>query len=734
MKRTELFVMLSALVFMLGVLLPTIGSANSSRRPLDQGGIWYDVNEGAIRGSGERLIIPTRYRMLAADVSALDGLLAQAPQENTPAADSAPLIMSLPLPDGQIKGFAVSESPIMAPELAAKYPEIKTYLGQGIDDPTATVRFDRTPAGFHAMILSSEGTIYIDPYARGDLTHYISYFKRDFERDSQERRLPDQVLPNPAGNALLSELDQLNISAVGEQLRTYRLAMAATGEYTQFHGGTVAQALAAINTTVNRVNGIYEREVSVRLQLINNNDQIIYTNSGSDPYNNDDGFVMLAENQETLDSVIGSANYDVGHVVSTGGGGVAYLGVICDSGLKGSGVTGSSQPVGDPFDVDYVAHELGHQFGANHTFNGTTNACRPPNRNGSTAYEPGSASTIMGYAGICGNEDLQANSDDYFHAISFDEMVAHVTSGSGNSCGTTSATNNNPPTVDAGSTYHIPVETPFMLTGSASDPNGDSLTYGWEQFDLGNPSPPHADDGNRPIFRTFNPVAGASRTFPKLSDILNNNSTFGESLPTTNRDLTFRLTVRDNKGGVGHDSVTLKVNNSAGPFAVTAPNTSLTWNGGSQQSVTWDVADTTDAPISCSSVHILLSTDGGSTFSQTLASGTANDGSETISVPNAPTSSARVKVACANNIFFDISNANFTITEGGAANTATPTTANPTATATNTPTAPSSTATATATNTPSAPSSTATATPTGEVCEPLLQNGGFEEIDDNGQA
>ncbi|MGB0388353.1 MAG: reprolysin-like metallopeptidase [Ardenticatenaceae bacterium] len=683
MKRTELLMMLSALLFVLGVLLPTIGSANSSRRPVDQGGIWYDLNESTIRGSGERLIVPLRYRMLAADVSALDALLATAPLENSRLARRANVILPLPLPDGTVGHFRIQESPIMAPELAAKFPEIKTYLGQGIDDPTATVRFDRTPAGFHAMILSSEGTIYLDPYRRGDLTHYISYDKRDFRKEGTT--FSEQVLQaDPEGASLRERRNNLKISSVGEQLRTFRLAVAATGEYTKFHGGSVAQGLAAVTTTVNRITGIYEREVAMRLQLVANNDQIIYTDPANDPYSDEDSF--LNENQTNLDNTIGDANYDVGHIVSTADGGVASP-QACETGGKARGMTGSPQPVGDPFDVDYVAHEMAHQFGANHTFNaGNAGACNDENRWAEAAYEPGSGSTILSYVGICDPQNLQQNSDDYFHAISFDEIISHISSAENSSCGTTTATGNTAPTVEAGPNYTIPAQTPFMLTGSATDPdNGASLTYGWEQFDVGNAwtedALPNTDTGSGPIFRTYKPVTSPSRPFPALANILDGtHSNNGESLPTTNRTLTFRLTVRDNQAagsGVAHDTVTVNVNNSAGPFAVTAPNTSLTWNGGSQQNVTWDVANTTAAPISCSSVNILLSTDGGTTFSHTLASATANDSSETITVPNAPTSSARVKVECANNIFFDISNANFTITAGGATSTPTATPSQP---------------------------------------------------------
>jgi hypothetical protein len=677
-RRIAVQIIVMAILVLLTGSLYTSSAANAASQ-IDQD-MWRDVEEASITPSVARQIIPNKYRTIAADLAALDALLASTPQENT-AVESAEVVLPLPLPDGTFGRFRIQEYAMMEPGLAAKFPEIKTYLGQGVDDPTATVHLDRTPAGFHGMILSSGDTIYIDPYSRGDITHYISYFKRDF--DPGISPLASEIMVDDPAASRLPDLSAVTLSPSGSQLRIYRTAVAATGEYTQFHGGTVSAGMAAIVTSINRVTGIYEREVAVRLILVANNNLVVYTNPATDPYTNNNGGAMLSQNQTNLDNVIGSANYDLGHVFSTGGGGIASLAVTCRAGLKARGVTGSPQPIGDPFDVDYVAHEIGHQFGANHTFNGTTASCSGGNRNASTAYEPGSGSTIMAYAGICGAENLQPNSDDDFHTISYDEILAYTTIGAGNTCPVINATGNSAPVVDAGASFTIPQQTPFTLTGSATDPNGDSLTYSWEQFDLGAASPPNTDNGNRPIFRVFNPVTSPSRTFPKLSNILNNTSTLGESLPTTTRVLTFRLMVRDNRvggGGVDYDTVTLNVTSAAGPFIVTAPNTAVTWSSGSLQTVTWNVASTNLSPVTCPSVNILLSTDGGNAFSTTLASGTPNDGTQTITVPNVSTTTARVKVECANNIFFDISNANFTITSGGP--TATPTA---TLTATNTP-------------------------------------------------
>jgi hypothetical protein len=663
--RMALLTLLLGLLFFAKSTPHPVVAQDSSSSSTDN--IWADVDEALLSFVDGRDIIPERYRTLSLDLAGLDALLASAPLETDLAAQTVTVVIAIPLPDNGFGNFKFVEAPIMAPELAAKFPEIKTYLGRGLDDPSASVRFDRTPAGFHAMILSSKGTIFVDPFSRDDPLHYLSYYKRDYLAGKD---LPFQEygpLQGPTDiSSLVAELGPEGITS-GNQLRTYRAAVAATGEYTQFFGGTVNAGMAAIVTTMNRVVGIYEREVAVRMILVANNDLIVYTNSSTDPYTNSNGSVMLSQNQANLDATIGSTNYDIGHVFSTGGGGVAYLGVPCVSGWKAQGVTGRSQPVGDAFDVDYVAHEMGHQFGANHSFNGNEGSCSGGNRHASTAYEPGSASTIMGYAGICGSQDLQPNSDDYFHGVSLDEIIAYTTLGSGKNCPVVTSTGNSAPVVDAGvGGFTIPKNTPFTLTGSAIDPDGDSLSYTWEEFDLGPAGHPDSPSGSAPIFRSFTPVTVPWRTFPKISDLVNNTHTIGELLPAYTRSLTFRLTARDNHvspsaGGVGNDSITFSVTNLAGPFQVIVPNTAVTWWVGTQSTVTWDVANTNTSPVNCTGVNILLSTDGGYTYPFTLATNTPNDGSATVPVPNTPTTSARVKVACANNIFFDISNTDFVV-------------------------------------------------------------------------
>ena len=640
------------LVLLFGLALTHFSFAQKNQTPATNP--WSFQDEAALAAKQfNRRIIPEKYRTAHLDVSQLKSLLQHAPMWQTEAAEKAFTTLPMPMPDGTFETFRIVEAPVMHPSLTQKYPNIKSYAGTGIGDPTAYLRFDLTPKGFHAMILSgSRSDIFIDPYADGDAEHYLVYFKKDFQKNAGWACLSDDVNPDTGKEPLPP------IAKAGDcKLRTYQLALACTGEYAQFHGGTVAAALAAMNTTMTRVNGVYEKELSITLQMVANNDLIIYTNPNSDPYTNNSGSTMLSENQSNCDSKIGSGNYDAGHVFSTGGGGIAYIKAVCNNSVKAGGVTGLSAPVGDPFDVDYVCHEMGHQFGANHTQN---NDC---NRNSATAMEPGSGSTIMSYAGVCA-PNVQSHSDAYFHAASLQQMAAHI-AGNGNSCASLS-TVNDAPAVETAANFTIPKSTYFVLTGSATDANpNDELTYCWEQMDNETATmPPASTNAMGPLFRSLPPATSPKRYFPNLEAIVNNQSPTWEKLPGVGRTMDFRLTVRDNHPGGGctdETDVTLTVAGNAGPFVVTAPNTATTWAGGASQTVTWDVAGTTAAPVSCANVDILLSLDGGYTYPVTLTSATPNDGSQSVTIPNEPTSQARIMVRGSGNIFFDISNQNFTI-------------------------------------------------------------------------
>ncbi len=333
---------------------------------------WNSVNESQIVTIGTRYIVPQAYYTLKLDVNGMKNFLSEVSKEFSIESATKTDFIYLPVPDGSLQKFSILESPIMESALGKKYPEIKTYVGKGIDDPFATVRLDFTPLGFHAMILSPAGDIFIDPYSLGDVENYISYYRKDYINENKSFEC-DLI----AEENKLQELEYLKqsitLTPTGPQLRTYRLAVACTGEYAAVFGGTVPAALAAIVTSVNRVNGVYEKEVAVRMVLVANNDTLVFTNASTDPYSNNDGGAMLSQNITTVNARIGSLYYDIGHVFSTGGGGVAYLGCVCGF-SKAGGVTGSPSPIGDPFDIDYVAHEMGHQFGGNHSFNGTTGA------------------------------------------------------------------------------------------------------------------------------------------------------------------------------------------------------------------------------------------------------------------------------------------------------------------------------------------------------------------------
>ncbi|MFQ5447311.1 MAG: reprolysin-like metallopeptidase [Saprospiraceae bacterium] len=602
---------------------------------------WTFVNERVVHGKQAGL--PNHYNTLQLDIFTLKKILATVPA--TP--EDSPVVLSLPMPGGSFQQFNIVDAPVMHPYLAKKYPQIKSYAGTGVDDPTAWLRFDLGPHGFHAMILSGRhGDVFIDPAESGDSC--LVYYKRDFQK-MEEWHCGVKATATGGASVLPAA------KSGGCELKTYRLALACTAEYTAFHGGTVTDGLAAIVTALTRVNGIFEKEASITMQLVPNNDLLIFTDPVTDPYSNGSAATMLSQNQQVCDQVIGAGNYDIGHVFAKGGGGLAYIKSVCGS-SKAGGITGSNTPAGDAFYIDYVAHEMGHQFGANHTQN---NSC---NRNASTAVEPGSGSTIMSYAGIC-TPNVQPHSDAYFHAISLAEIASYL---DGNGGCATLADLNSAPVANAGDSYIIPKSTPFVLTGAANDPGSNStLTYCWEQMDNEVAvMPPVAANLEGPCFRSLPPSVAPSRYFPNLDALLANESPEWEVLPGIGRMLHFRLTVRDNDpagGCTASDDVTLTVDGNSGPFFVTAPNAAVSWEGGTVQTVHWEVAGTYAAPVGCKKVDILLSLDGGHSFPVTLASGTPNDGSYSFVLPGYATQSARIMVKATDNIFFDISDQDFTI-------------------------------------------------------------------------
>ncbi|WP_299367458.1 immunoglobulin-like domain-containing protein [Winogradskyella sp.] len=615
--------------------------------------LWQKQISNASTISKQNHLSLKAFQTFSLDVNALRQALNGVAQRNDFSSSSS-TILSFPNSEGKLQRFSIKEASVMHPDLQARFPNIRSYVGQGVDDASTIIRFSLSPYGFSGMILSTNGNdTFIEQTARSS-NQYIAFnrknrinYHNDFECEVSE-----QMNRRVSSNLMMKNADD-------SILKTYRLAVSATGEYTQYHGGTVAQALAAINTTMTRVNGIFEVDFNVNMVLIANTDSVIYTNTATDPYGNTtSGYNSQLQN--TLTSVIGEANYDIGHLFANlqNNGNAGCIGCVCVDGQKGSGWTSLTIPEGDPFDVDYVAHEMGHQFGGNHTFTFS-------NEGTGAQMEPGSGSTIMGYAGITGATDVQQNSDPYFHAVSIQQITNYVKT---TSCQTNTNTGNATPIVNAGPNYTIPRGTPFVLDGSATDADaGDVLTYCWEQFNVGSPSTtnPSVNNTSGAAFRSFNPTTDTKRYFPRLETIKSGATSWQwEAVPNVSRTLNFRLTVRDNVAGGGannSDDVVITVNGTAGPFIVNSPNTNVTWNAGTTQNVNWDVAGTTGNGVNAATVDILLSTDGGDTYPVIIASGVTNDGSHDIIVPDNQGNQNRIMVRGSNHIFFDISNTNFTI-------------------------------------------------------------------------
>ena len=859
-----------------------------------------------------------RLRGATLDLSGMRAHAAGAPVERSSRALASPLTISLPHPDGGYQRFTLIESSIMEPELAARHPEIKTYKGQGIDDPNATMRMDVTPMGLHASVRSPRGGYYVDPYYKDDDSVYASYSRADLinehgplvEGDTGEAQLilsrsfykegdtvevrgagfapgasVDLTLRGEGDGAVLQTLTatadkdgaitvalqpgasgSFEVTAssgatssaaafqvidaaaspdavAGGQLRTYRLALVTDPSYATYFGGP-ANVTAAKVTLINRVTQVYEDETSIRLVLINATDRLnlntaaemtgangpcggsaCYTAAQSTSCSSS----TLTRNRVVTGLLAGAGNFDVGHIgLGVNGGGIASLGVVGLNG-KSQGCTGIPTPVGDFFAVDYVAHELGHQFAGNHTFNGVVSNCASTNRNPGTSVEVGSGSSIMAYAGICGSDNLQNHSDPYWSQRSFDEITAHTSAaestlnevqmgvltgystngqqfrigyngnlsapivrgtnftvagikaaiegiagwpaggtvtastvgdtaftltfggtlagqdvatltltGCSAGCsgyinditagglstrrGSVAATGNMAPNVEVPTQYTIPVRTPFALTGAATDTDGDPVTYMWEQNDRGAATGTGLISNtklNGPLFRQFGTRAvvtsagtleygspgenhttgNPTRVFPDMAQILANNTNaetgacptasatptaaqidcFSEYLPTAAYvgfagvnalppSLNFKLTARDGRGGINSASTKLVLAPAAGPFLVTSPNTAVTLAAGTVQNVTWSVANTNVAPVSTANVKITLSVDGGKTWPYVLAASVPNSGSASVSLPAAGTSAARIKIEAIDNVFFDVSNADFTIKLAGDAN------------------------------------------------------------------
>ncbi|MFM2196537.1 MAG: hypothetical protein RL092_2137, partial [Bacteroidota bacterium] len=618
------------------------------------------VNKSLISGSN----MPVSFDVFELNFNAYRNIVRLAPHESRIEASRSSVIVNFPIGNGAFESFRVVEAPVMHADLAAKYPGISSYYGKGINDPSATIRFDISPYGTNAMIMfGNKSTVYVDQIEGN--------FYRVTSRDKFNTHRQFNCLTESFNNSV-TETERPG-DANQPTLRTYRLALLSGGEFSlHFIQPTdvtdaqkKARVLAAQNSHMTRANAVFERDFSIRLVLVPNNDTIIYLSAAGDPIANASNPTNTAL-QTAMNTRIGAANYDIGHTQSKGSdnGNAGCIGCVCINGQKGLGWTVYSNPsLTDFYVIDYLTHEMGHQMGGNHTFSFNVEGS-------GVNVEPGSGITIMGYAGITGNTDVADHSIDHFHARSIQQITTYMYAGNGNGCTVPVANANNIPTANAGADYLIPRSTPFALTGSGTDNDAsDVLTYVWEQNDnrtVGTAFP-SATATTGPMFRIYSPTTNPTTIYPSLQYILTGANGFQwEVLPSVARNLNFRFTVRDNHGiggGTASDNMIVSINGTSGPFGVSAPNTAgVSWQAGTTQTVTWTVNGSDQAPVNCANVNILLSTDGGFTWPVVLATSTANDGTETITVPNNVTTTARIKVESVGNIFFDINNFNFSIT------------------------------------------------------------------------
>ena len=644
-----------------------------------QGKYWQDFEEANILlpFNAEVDILASEYRTLSLEFSDLCAALSTAPMEFSEEASTNPVRISLPLPDGTMEEMEIVESPVMAPELVAKYPGIKAFLARSINNKLISARIDYSPYGFHASITTPEGHVTISPYATEQTRFYISYYTRNIQIDPSIRpphshgfdyreNEIDLHLQQQEQLSLQTELSFRNMETV--PLREYRLALVCTGEYGDAKGGTVEAVLATYNTAINALNLIFQVEFATRMELIAESEDFIHLDPSTDPFvNSNEGIELLEQNKDYLNSQIAFDAYDVGHIFTmscTDVGGV-NSGNACTAN-KARCVTCHYLPNVTAIVNTVMTHELGHMLSSGHSWNNC-----PPSLDQlsiENAFEPGSGSTIMAYQGLCGAaNDIPAPIGIYYNVGSLEDLIFFTREGGGSECGESIATDNNQPTISMPyeDGFYIPISTPFELDASAEDEDGDPLTYCWEQYDLGPSTNLGNPTLNSPLFRSYPPVVQSLRVFPRLDKIVANTSDNTEVLPTYSRDMTFRLTVRDNNpmyGGAVWDQVAFEADETAGPFVVTYPSaTGVVMNVGDYNEITWDVANTTNVRVNCHNVNIKLSIDGGFTYPYTLVENTPNDGAAFVTIPDAVTTDARIRVEAANNIFFDISNQNFAI-------------------------------------------------------------------------
>jgi len=639
--------------------------------------LWQKLSSGALSkratiSDAERLYYKLNTDFLKAKLSSVTS---KSSKKNTAE-------ITIPNVNGVLERFTIWESSNFEPELQAKYPDIRAYEGNGIDDKAAKIHFSLAPSGIQTMVLRADHpSEFIEQDPDGTSAYVLFTSKNSLNSASPLVCSIKDVVTDENSKGKTSKT-----TANNKVFKTFRLALSCTGEYTAYFGGTKAGALAGMNATLTRANGIFNKDLALRVVLIANNEDIIYLDPATDPYSNasrgtatdpaDDNDYWSKEVQSTLTTVIEEANYDIGHLfgASGGGGNAACIGCVCDSPTasnvigKGSAYTSPSdgKPQGDTFDIDFVVHEMGHQLGANHTFSFDGRERTGVN------VEPGSGSTIMGYAGISKGYDVQINSDDYFAYASILQIQNNLAS---KTCAVNEPISNNPPVINAGLDYTIPISTPFVLTGTGSDPEGDTITYTWEQFDSATSSTttnsssvayPTKPDG--PLFRSVLPGSSPVRYMPELNTVLSNKlTTTWESVSSIARTLHFTLTGRDNAAlgtaQTNTDVMTLNVVATAGPFTVTSQNSDdVSWPKGSSQTISWSVNNTNTLPGSAT-VNIKLSLDGGLTFPVILASNTPNDGSEVVQIPTtvAASTTCRLLIEPTANIYYAVNSKSFAV-------------------------------------------------------------------------